>query len=326
MSGKPKFAVITGFLGQSQDRFRAYNAPRTLEEKFRMMQSLENVDGVELVYPYEVNDPALVRSLLEKYGLNMAAVNVNIKKDDDFLHGSISHPDKSVRNKAVRFIKEAKDFAAAVGADKVQCCPLGDGYEYSFQSDYRSAWKHMVGCIEEAGDYKPEIPLFLEYKPNEIRGNCFLENCAKTLCLLHDVGNRNVGVTLDFGHSKYGGETPAEALSLVANSPFPYYIHINDNDGRWDWDYMAGTSNFQLYVEFVYYLKLFGYSDYLTSDTSPTRVDIKECFEANARWTMKIWNLLDAMGMDELNRLLNQTDFVKNWKFLEKELFFRGME
>lgn len=324
MSIKPKFAVITGFLGQTADRFRDYNSPKTLEEKFQMMNSLDNVDGVELVFPYEVKDAAVVRPLLDKYKLQMAAVNVNIKKEDDFLHGSVSHPDKAIREKAVRFIKEAKDFAGAVGADKVQCCPLGDGYEYGFQSDYSEAWKHMVECFAEAGEYKPEIPLFIEYKPNEIRGNCFINNAAKTLCLLNDVGNKDVGVTLDFGHSMYGGETPAEALSLIENSPYPYYIHINDNDGRWDWDYMCGTRNYQSYVEFIYYLKRFEYKGWLTSDTSPVRVDIKECFEANSRWTQKIWDLLDTMDLKELTKLLNQTDFVKNWKFLEKELFFRN--
>ena len=36
------------------------------------------------------------------------------------------------------------------------------------------------------------------------------------------------------------------------------------------------------YVEFLYYLKKDGYNDYLTSDTSPTRWDIKGTFEANS--------------------------------------------
>ncbi|MDA3810969.1 MAG: sugar phosphate isomerase/epimerase [Spirochaetaceae bacterium] len=324
MSNQPKFAVITGFIGQSSDRFRSYNKKIGLEEKFQVMKSLENTNGVELVFPYEVNNAPEVKSLLTKYDLKMAAVNVNIKKDDDFLHGSISHPDKAVREKAVRFIKEAKDFAQAAGADKVQCCPLGDGYEYSFQSDYSTSRKRIVSCLEEASAYKPEIPLFIEYKPNEIRGRCFIDNAAKTLCLLNDVGNPALGVTLDFGHSMYGGETPAEALCLIADSKYPYYVHINDNDGRWDWDYMCGTRNFQEYVEFIYYLKRFGYSDYLTSDTSPARLNIKECFEANSRWTQKIWNMLDKMDLNELTKLLNQTDFIKNWKFLEKELFFRA--
>lgn len=323
MSDKPKFGLITSFLGQTHDRFRSYNEPVDIETKFQMMNKLDNTDGVELVYPFEVNDAPKIKGLLKQYNLNMAAVNVNIKKDDVFIHGSVSNPDKAVRAQAVQMIKDAKDFAVAVGADKVQCCPLGDGYEYSFQSDYSTSWKRMVECFAEAGEYKPEIPLFIEYKPNEIRGNCFINNSAKTLCLLNDINNEAVGTTLDFGHSVYGGETPAEALCLLADHKYPYYIHINDNDGRWDWDYMCGTRNFQEYVEFIYYLKRFGYNDYLTSDTSPTRVDIIECFNANARWTEKIWKMLDEINLEELTKLLNQTNFMKNWLFLEKEIFFR---
>jgi len=68
----------------------------------------------------------------------------------------------------------------------------------------------------------------------------------------------------------------------VAGSPWRLYIHINDNDGRWDWDYFCGTKHFLEYVEFLYYLKKFGYKDYLTSDTSPTRWDVRGTFEATA--------------------------------------------
>jgi xylose isomerase len=137
-----------------------------------------------------------------------------------------------VREKAVRFIKEAKDFAQAVGADKVTCCPLGDGYEFAFQYDYAQTWKRLVETFGEAGAYKRDIPLFIEYKPSETRGHCFVDTAAKALCLLNDIGNTDMGVTLDFGHSMYGNENPAEALSMLAESPYPYYIHINDNDGR----------------------------------------------------------------------------------------------
>ena len=41
-------------------------------------------------------------------------------------------------------------------------------------------------------------------------------------------------MTIDVGHSLYGGETPAEALCLLEDSGFPYYVHINDNDRKWD--------------------------------------------------------------------------------------------
>ena len=91
---------------------------------------------MEIVYPYEVGDAATTRALAAKHGIGFAAINANVKAEPEFRNGGLTSPDPAVRQKAVRFIKEAKDFAEAVGADKVTCCPLGDGYEFAFQSDY----------------------------------------------------------------------------------------------------------------------------------------------------------------------------------------------
>ncbi len=318
-----KSAVITGFLGKTQDRFRSYNSEKSLAEKFSVLAEIDQIDGVEVVHPYEVPEASVLIDLLGKYKLSIAAINVNVKSEPEFFDGGLTSEDPAVRKKAVSMIQEAKDYAEAVGADKVQCCPLGDGYEFSFQSDYRRTWSYLKEGFSEAGAYKPEIPLFIEYKPNEVRGKCFLDSAAKTICLLEQIKNPSIGVTLDFGHSIYGKENPAEALSLLAGSGFPYYIHINDNDGSWDWDYMVGTKHFLEYVEFIYYLQEFGYCDYLTSDTSPCRLDIKATFAANARWTNTIWNMLLELDREELSALMVKRDYMKIWEFLEKNVFFR---
>lgn len=315
-----KMGIITGFLGQTKDRFHLYNEPKSVEEKFALLAKIRGYDGVEIVYPYEVNDAAFTRALLKKYRLKVAAVNVNVKAEPEFLNGGLTSTKKTVRDKAVRFIKESKDFAAAIGADKVTCCPLGDGFEFAFQCDYRKMWTYLVDAFGECGSYREEIPLFIEYKPSETRGKCFIDSAAKTLCLLHDIGLANMGVTLDFGHSIYGGEQPAEAAALVAASPWRLYIHINDNDGKWDWDYFCGTKHFLEYVEFLYYLKKYGYEDYLTSDTSPTRWDIKGTFEANSRITNRIWAMLDKIDDRAFSRLIAGDDYLKTWKFIEKEI------
>ncbi len=315
-----KMGIITGFLSRTKDRFHDYNVPLELDQKFELMTKIEGYDGVEIVFPYEVNDPALTRRLLEKHRLNVAAVNVNVKAEPEFKNGGLTSHNPDVRAKAVRFIQEAKDFAAAVGADKVTCCPLGDGYEFSFQYDYARTWKYLVETFGAAGDYLPEIPLFVEYKPSETRGRCFVDSAAKTLCLLNDIQNRKMGVTLDFGHSIYGNEHPAEAVVMLAESPYPYYIHINDNDGKWDWDYFCGTKHYLEYVEFIYYLKKYAYSDYMTSDTSPTRWDIRGTFEANSRMTNKIWQRLEAVDGGKLEALMSRGDYLATWKFIESEL------
>jgi xylose isomerase len=91
--------------------------------------------------------------------------------------------------------------------------PAGDGYDYPFHTDYRKAWSRMVDTVRQAAEHLPEIPLFMEYKPSETRVHCTLDSAAKALLLCEAVGNPNVGVTIDIGHSIYGGETPAEALA-----------------------------------------------------------------------------------------------------------------
>jgi len=316
-----KMAIITGFLSKTKDRFHEYNQALNLEQKFELMTRIDGYDGVEIVFPYEVDQADATRALLNKYKLNVAAVNVNVKAEPEFRNGGLTSTQPSIRDKAVELIKGAKDFADGIGADKVTCCPLGDGYEFAFQYDYAQAWKHLIETFGRAAAHRPRIPLFIEYKPSETRGRCFLDSAAKTLCLLNDIQAPGLGITLDFGHSIYGNENPAEAVALLAESAYPYYIHINDNDGKWDWDYFCGTKHFLDYVEFLYYLKKYQYNGYLTSDTSPTRWDVTGTFEANSRMTNKIWNLLDRIDDGKFADLMARGNYLDTWKFIETHIF-----
>ena len=161
---------------------------------------------------------------------------------------------------------------------------------------------------------------FIEYKPSETRGKCFVDTAAKSLVLLNDIGLDDIGITIDFGHSIYGNENPAEVVSLIAESKYPYYVHINDNDTKWDWDYMVGTHNLLDYIEFLYYLQEYEYGDFLTSDTSPTRWDIKGTFAVNTRFTNKIWNKLYSIDREKLNSLVSKRNYLNTWKFIENEI------
>lgn len=317
----PKLAIITPFLGKVRDRFFEYHEPIGLEEKFALVRGMEGIDGVEVVFPYEVDSPQRTAELVRKHGLHIAAVNVNIKGEPEFKSGSLTVESREIRQRAVKFLKDGKDFAAAVGADRVTCCPLADGYEFAFQADYRAAWSRMAECVAEAGAHRPEITLFIEPKPSETRAACTLSSATKALLMLKDIGNRAIGVTVDFGHSIYGGNNPAEEIDLLAASGFPYYVHINDNDGRWDWDLFCGTRHFLEYAEFLWYLMRYGYRDYLTSDTSPLRLDIKGVFEANSRVTRRIWRLLEQLNAKGFARLVGSSDYLATWRALEEGLF-----
>jgi len=316
-----KHAIITSFLGKLKDRFCEYQEPRTLEQKFDMMARIPGASGAEVVHPYEVPSPAELLVLLSQHKLSVSAVNVNIKLDPMFHTGALTHPDASVRAKAVQMIHSAKDYAVAIGADKVTCCPLSDGYDYSFQTDYGKAWDRMIGSVRDAAAHRPDMPLFLEYKPSETRVHCTLDSAAKTLLLIGAAKTENLGITMDTGHSIYGGETPAEAIALCASAGVPYYVHINDNNGKWDWDLMAGTCNLWSYVEVLYYLKRYRYNGWITSDTSPVRIDPVECFAFNIRITDRIWDWLGQTDLDEIAHHLGRNDVIPVLKMLEPTLF-----
>lgn len=316
----PKFALITGFLGETKDRFHVYNKAISLDEKFAMVARMEGYSAVEIVYPYEVGAVEETRALLQKHHLEIAAINVNVKGEPEFVSGGLTNPDPAIRAKAVRFIKEAKDYAAALGAPRVTCCPLGDGFEFVFQSDYREAWGYLIDTFGEAASYKPEVPLMIEYKPKETRRHCYLNRAADTLLLIKEIAVASLGITMDYGHSVYAGEHPAETLTMLHYSGHPYYIHINDNDKSWDWDFFTGSHTLLEYIEFIYYLKRYGYSDYLTSDTHPTRWDLVGMFEINARVTTKVWDLIDRVGIDEIGRIVQENDYIKSWRAIEEKI------
>ena len=316
-----KQAIISAFLGKLRDRFGEYQKERGILEKLEIMSRIPGVAGAEVVYPYEVETAEVMIENMRRLKLEFAAVNVNIKADPAFIYGSLSSPDPEIRRKALDIINGGKDYAAAVGADKVTCCPLSDGYDYSFHTHYARAWERMVDVVREAAAYRPEITLFLEYKPSETRVHCLLDSAAKGLLLCNAVGNPALGVTIDIGHSIYGGETPAEAIAHAALSGFPYYIHINDNNGKWDWDLMAGTVNLWSYLEVLFYLKEFSYEGWITSDTSPVRQDAFETFAFNVRFTRRLWEWLDTLDHDFIREHLERHEFLPIMKLLESNLF-----
>lgn len=56
---------------------------------------------------------------------------------------------------------------------------------------------------------------------------------ALLLCL--ETGRKNVGVTIDTGHSLYAGENIAEAVVLASCAGGRLmHMHFNDNYGYWD--------------------------------------------------------------------------------------------
>jgi xylose isomerase len=316
-----KQAIICPFFGKLRDRFCDYGEDLTVVQRLERIARVPGVKGVEIVYPHELQNLEEVKETLARLGLEVSAVNVNIKSDPEFVSGSLGSPEPEVRRKAVEYMKRGKDAAVALGASQVTCCPLSDGFDYAFQAHYGAAWQRMVDCVREAAGYRPEITLCMEYKPWETRVHGLLTSAAKTVLLCQAAGGKNVGVTIDIGHTTFGGEAAADALMLVAASGLPFYVHTNDNNGRWDWDLVAGACNVWEYLEFLFYLKEVGYDGWITSDVAPFRQDPAEIFALNVRFTDQLWRWLDHIDRDAIRQHLLRNDFISVRKMMEPHLF-----
>jgi xylose isomerase len=178
----------------------------------------------------------------------------------------------------------------------------------------------MVETFKEGARHRKDICLSLEYKGSETRVNCYLDTTAKTICMIQDIDEPNLGITIDVGHALYMGETVAESLCLVESRGIPYYIHINDNNRRWDWDLIPATRNLWDYLEFFFYLKKFNYQGWVTSDMSPMRLDPTRAFERTIATTKKFINIANRIDSKRLSSMMKEGKTIETLEWLENQV------
>jgi xylose isomerase len=301
---KIKYSLLLGFLGELTDRFSAYGQKRSVSERFELVTRIPGVTGVEIVYPYDLADLGEVVAACKKHDLTVASVNLNVKKEAMFRHGSFTHRDAAVRAESVEWLKRAMDTAAELGAGLVTCCPLSDGYDYAFEQDYALAWDRLLASVDEAASHRDDVLVSLEYKPSEPRARMILDSAAKALNACHELGRANVGVTMDMGHALYTGESSAEAASLLARSGKLFLVHVNDNYRNWDWDLIAGSVNWWDLVELLYVVRKFEYQGWFAADVFPNRISIEKAFGTTFKMMWAANRLIDTVGMSTISDLV----------------------
>lgn len=300
-----RLCANAGFFGIRRDRFVQYQPNRSLEEKFALVASVPGVTGIELKFPGDCDEPQRVKNLLEQYGLRLSAVNVDTKDIEHFRYGAFSATSSASRGVAVDRIRRAMDLAAELGSDLVTTCPLADGHDYPFQTDYAGAWARFIEAVGSAASHRADIRLALEYQPHEPHAKIMLSNVGKALHVCAEIGAPNLGVNLDVGHSFAAGESPAEAAALLASKGRLFYIHTNDNTGDGgDWDMISGSVHFWHWIELLHTLRRVGYDGWLGGDIAPKHLGPAEAYAANFRMIEGMDAMLDRIGCDKLTELI----------------------
>lgn len=302
-----KFSANAGFFGLRRDRFTQYQPPRTLEEKFALIASIPELTGIELKYPAEFQDSALVKRLLDQHGLALSAISVDLKDATRFRYGALSARDAEARQHAVILLREAMDLAAELRVELVTTCPLADGHDYPFQVDFATAWGNLIETVRAAATYRSDIKLSLEYQPHEPHAYIMLDNVAKVLHVCTQVGVPNLGANLDVGHSFAAHESPAEAATLLASQGRLFYVHTNDNTGDGgDWDMISGSIHFWHWLEFLYTLERIGYTGWLGGDIVPKHIGPDAAYRTNLLMVQRMSEFLQRADPKKLEAIVKQ--------------------
>ena len=77
-----------------------------------------------------------LKSLLDGYGFGVSSVNVRSRRTGKWLRGSFTSPHAAERAEVVDDFRRAMDLALEVGSSRISTCPLNDGHDYVFETNY----------------------------------------------------------------------------------------------------------------------------------------------------------------------------------------------
>jgi xylose isomerase len=223
------------------------------------------IDGYEFHYPQELSADNLddVRAALGPHDVYCIATGLHL--DPLFGKGGLCSPDDTVRAEALRRTKEAIDFSAEVKAHFI-IWPGIEGYNYPFQTPYRSTWGRFLDGMGEVAQHAKDrgVTIFLEHKNSEPAMKILMRNVGMTLHVIHTLrrqGLDNVEVNMDWQHLIMNGENLAEYAALLAAEGVLGHLHANSGWGTFDDDNMVGTTAFMETLELAVELRRSGYGD-----------------------------------------------------------------
>jgi xylose isomerase len=303
---------------------KAKYKPSALEliERAGQVRGLSEID---LNFPdhFAGAKPEEVIAFARNQGLTVNGLAMRYYSEPGFKLGAFTHPDPRVRQSALDLTKQAMDVLGQTGGQLLTIWLGQDGWEYPFQVDYETLWEAETDGVREVADHNPGIQVSIEYKPSEPRAFSLLGDLGMTLLAIKKVCRPNLGVTLDFAHVLYAGESPACVAALVQRESRLLGIHLNDGYGRRDDGLMAGTVNLVQTLELLFQLSRNGFDGVIYFDTFPdvTGLDpVGEC-ENNIAMVDALWKVAQRLtDQPELRDAISRQDAVTSQKLVRQAL------
>jgi L-rhamnose isomerase / sugar isomerase len=158
--------------GNSGTRFKVFaqrGVPRTPQEKIADAAQVHRYTGVApsvaLHIPWDrVDDYAALARHATDLGVALGTINSNVFQDDDYMLGSVCHPDARVRRKALAHLLACIDVMDATGSRDLKLW-FSDGTNYPGQDDIRARQDRLAEALAAVhARLGPDQRMLLEYK------------------------------------------------------------------------------------------------------------------------------------------------------------------
>jgi sugar phosphate isomerase/epimerase len=322
MSSEPRFGAGLWHFASYVDRYATdgYGAPITTLDAIEMAGSVGDLSVVDLNYPFtpgvgldEVKD-ALKAADLTAIGITPEIYTRQWRK------GAFTNPEAAERTAALDLMHESAGIVRELGASYVKIWPGQDGWDYPFQVNHHDLWKLAVDGMRELAGAHPDQKFAIEYKPREPRVKMTWDSAARSILGIQQIGLDNVGVLLDFGHSLYGGESPADAAQLLIDHGLLYGMDVNDNLRGWDDDLVVGTVHLTEIFEFFYTLKINSWNGVWQLDQFPFREDAVDAARTSIRFLKALHKALDVLDIPALQEAQARQDAMGAQRLVQDAL------
>jgi xylose isomerase len=323
----PRFGAGLWHFGQFRDRYATdgYGPAISTLQAIKIAGSVGGLSVVDLNYPFSPAETSVgeVSEALAAAGLGAIALTPEIYTGR-FGHGGFTNPDETLRRAAIELVSRSAEAARTLGCEYVKIWPGQDGWDYPFQADYRQLWRYSVEAMRELAQRHPDLRFAIEYKPREPRNRMTFSSMARTLLAIEDMNIDNVGVLLDFGHSLYGGESPAEAAQMAIDRGRLYAIDVNDNFRGWDDDMVVGSVHLIETLEFFQTLHSNGWTGVWQLDQFPFREDAADAARAGIEVMKIFWRALRHIDAEQLRAAQNSQDALAAQRTVRRALLSAG--
>ncbi|KMO82719.1 L-rhamnose isomerase [Mycolicibacterium chubuense] len=158
--------------GNSGTRFKVFGTPgtpRDVREKIADAAQVHRLTGlaptVALHIPWDrVDDYTALSDYAQDLGVRLGTINSNTFQDDDFKFGSLTHSDKTIRQKAIDHHLDCIEVMNQTGSRDLKVW-LADGTNYPGQGDIRARQDRLAESLATIYQHiGPDQRLVLEYK------------------------------------------------------------------------------------------------------------------------------------------------------------------